>query len=539
MSPSIPRRSLLTGVAATAALSGWDPAFAQTPSGALRVGMTSSAVPLSNGCPDQGAEGQRFMGITLYDQLVSWDLSRSDVASKLRPCLATEWKPDPGNQKRWLFSIRPGVKFHDGKTLTAADLVFSYDRAFKHDAEWFDSRASGQVSLRIPTLAAWGAEGDNMFWMETSIVDSTIPFGVTWVGITHRGAWEKAGKDWNAYLDHPVGTGPWKMRSYVLRERAVLERNADYWETARIPKCATLTLMPIPEATTRVAALRSGQIDFAEAPPPDAVPSLRGAGFQIMTNVYPHNWTWHLSMIDGSPWRDLRVRKAINLAVDRAGMKELLGGLMVEGQGLVTKESPWYGKPDFKLTHDPDAAKKLLADAGYGPSKPLQFKVGISTSGSGQMQPLPMNEFLQQNLQEVGVKVDFEVFDWNALIDVWHAGAKSPLSRGVSAINFTYFAGDPYSAFIRLLKSSLAAPVGANWGYFDDPAYDELFAEVYRTFDPAELDALLSRIHARIVDDALFIFVAHDLNPRALSPNVKGFVQAQSWFQDLTPISMA
>jgi ABC-type transport system substrate-binding protein len=534
----IARRSLLGGSAAVAVLSGFDPAFAQTPSGDLRVGMTASAVPLSNGCPDQGAEGQRFMGITLYDQLVSWDLSRSDVPSKLRPCLATSWKPDPGNDKRWLFTLREGVKFHDGKVLDAGDLVFSFDRAFKKDAPWFDPRASGQVGLRIPTLAAWGADGDHTFWMETSIVDSTIPFGVTWVGITHRGAWEKAGRDWNAYLDHPVGTGPWKLRSFVVRERAVLERNADYWETARIPKCATLTLLPIPEPNTRVAALRSGQIDFAEAPPPDAVPSLKAAGFQITTNVYPHNWTWHLSMVDGSPWRDLRVRKAINLAVDRAGMKELLGGLMVEGQGLVTKQSAWYGNPDFKLTHDPDAAKKLLADAGYGPGKPLQFKVGISSSGSGQMQPLTMNEFLQQNLQEIGVKVDFEVFDWNALIDVWHAGAKSPNIRGVSAINFTYFAGDPYSAFVRLLKSSLAAPVGANWGYFNDPAYDEMFAEVYRTFDPAALDALLSRIHARIVDDALFIFVAHDLNPRALSAHVKGFVQAQSWFQDLTPITV-
>ncbi len=534
---STTRRSVMRNAAAIAVLTGWDPALAQTPSGHLRVGMTASAIPLPNGCPDQGAEGQRFMGITLYDQLVSWDLSRSDVASKLRPCLATDWKPDPANAKRWIFTLRQGVKFHDGKTLTAADVAFSFDRAFKRDAAWFDPRASAQVSLRIPTLESWGAEGESTFWVQTRIVDSTVPFGVTWVGITHRAAWEAAGNDWNAYLDRPVGTGPWKMAVFKPRERCVLNRNAEYWEAARIPKCADLTLLPIPEANTRVAALRAGQVDFIEAPPPDSIDSLKSAGFQIYTNTYPHNWTWHLSMVEGSPFRDLRVRKAINLAVDRAGMKELLGGLMLEGQGLVTKSNPWYGKPTFALTHDPEAAKKLLTEAGYGPAKPLQFKVGISTSGSGQMQPLTMNEFLQQNLQEIGVKVEFEVFDWNALIDVSHAGAKSPLGRGVAAINFTYFAGDPYSAFIRLLKSSLAAPVGQNWGYFDDPSYDELFAEIYKTFDPVALDVLLGRVHARIVDDALFIFVAHDLNPRALAAHVKGFTQAQSWFQDLTPIT--
>ena len=155
------------------------------------------------------------------------------------------------------------------------------------------------------------------------------------------------------------------------------------------------------------------------------------------------------------------------------------------------------------------------------------------------MQPLPMNEFIQQNLKDVGIEVDFEVMDWNSLIDVWHAGAKSPTSRGCTAINFSYAAMDPYSAFIRLLKSSLAAPNGANWGFFSDPALDAMFDQVYATIDPAKQDALLRTIHEKIVDDALFLFAAHDLNPRTLSPKVHGFVQAQSWFQDLTPISLS
>jgi ABC-type transport system substrate-binding protein len=521
-----------------ATYAGLDTTQAQTPSGALRVGMTASAVPLSNGCPDQGGEGQRFMGITLYDQLVMWNLSSFDKPAVLIPGLATSWTRD-ASQKRWTFAIRPGVKFHDGKTLTADDVVFSFDRALKKDAPWYDIRAAGQISSRLPTVASWGADGDGTFWVETSIQDSTLPYSLTWLGITHKGAWEAAGKSWDTYLDHAVGTGPWKLRSFAVRERCVMDRNPDYWDQARVPKCSSLTLLPLPEANTRVAALRSGQIDFAEAPPPDAVPSLKAAGFAVITNSYPHNWTWHLSMIEGSPWRDIRVRKAVNLAVDRAGMKELLGGLMLEGAGLLPVGHPWHGNPSFKLVHDPAAAKQLLADAGYGPGKPLSLKIGISTSGSGQMQPLPMNEFLQQNLADVGVKVDFEVMDWNSLIDVWHAGAKSPVSRGVQGINFTYAAIDPYSAFIRLLKSDLTPPKGNNWGFFADPAYDALFDQVYQTFDPAQQDALLAKIHEKIVDDALFIFVAHDLNPRALSPHVKGFVQAQSWFQDLTPISIA
>ena len=131
------------------------------------------------------------------------------------------------------------------------------------------------------------------------------------------------------------------------------------------------------------------------------------------------------------------------------------------------------------------------------------------------------------------------MFDWNSLIDVWHAGAKSPTSRGCTAINFSYAAQDPYSAFTRLLKSSLAAPAGANWGFYADPAMDAMFEQVYTEFDSAKQDTILRTIHEKIVDDALFLFAAHDLNPRTLSPKVHGFVQAQSWFQDLTPIRLS
>ncbi len=261
----------------------------------------------------------------------------------------------------------------------------------------------------------------------------------TWVGITHRGAWEAAGRNWDTYLNKAVGTGPWKLQTFAIRERAVLLRNPDYWDTKRVAKSAQLILLPMPDSSTRVAALRANQANFIEAPPPDAVDSLKAAGFAILTNAYPHNWTWHLSKVAGSPWADIRLRKALNLAVDRAGLKTLLNGLMLEGAGLVPPSSPWHGTPSFKLAFDPDQAKSLLAEAGYSVAKPLKTKIAISSSGSGQMQPLPMNEFIQENLKDVGILVDFEVFDWNALIDVWHARrenrrAPAAAPRSISAM---------------------------------------------------------------------------------------------------------
>lgn len=541
MHSSLSRRHLFGGGAALglAAVLPYDLAQAQTPSGNLRVGMTASAVPLPNGMPDQGAEGHRFMGITIYDHLVTWDLSISDRPAPLRPGLATAWRVDPANPKRWIFTIREGVKFHDGKILTAEDVVFSYNRAFKNDAPEFDPRGSAQVRGRMPTLVNWYAEGPNTFIVETRTVDSLVPYGATWTGITHRAAWEAAGRDNDKFLQQPVGTGPFKLESFNIRERAILTRNADYWDAARVPKVARVTLLPLPEANTRVAALRSGQVDFIEAPPPDAIPSLRQAGFNIVMNQYGHNWTWHFNRKEGSPWNDVRVRRGANLAIDRAGMKEMLGGTMAEGGGLVPVGGPWNPVRSPRLTYDQAAAKRLLAEAGITPRTPLRTKVAISSSGSGQMQVLAMNEALQQQLKEVGIEVTFEVFDWNSLLGTWREGAGAASSRGCDAINVSYTALDPYTSIVRLVKSDLAPPVANNWGFFNDPAYDSLITRIYETFDITAQDALVKELHDKVLDDALFLFVAHDMNPRAMSSKVHGFVQAQSWFQDLTPISMS
>ena len=136
MTLTIGRRGLLGGAAGALAAGAlpYDLALAQgTPTTTLRVGMTASAVPLANGVPDQGGEGHRFMGITLFDQLVQWDLTKFDGPAVQRPGLATAWTIDPANPRRWIITLREGVKFHDGKVMDANDVVFSYNRAFKND----------------------------------------------------------------------------------------------------------------------------------------------------------------------------------------------------------------------------------------------------------------------------------------------------------------------------------------------------------------------------------------------------------------------
>jgi ABC-type transport system substrate-binding protein len=93
--------------------------------GTLTVGMTAGDLPVTTGNPDQGFEGYRFVGYNLYDSLALWDLSKPDKATDIKPGLATEWHIDEGDNKRWIFNLRHGVKWHDGCDFTADDVVWN------------------------------------------------------------------------------------------------------------------------------------------------------------------------------------------------------------------------------------------------------------------------------------------------------------------------------------------------------------------------------------------------------------------------------
>ncbi len=263
--------------------------------GTLRIAMTAADIPLTTGQTDNGGEGQRFMGYTVYDALINWDLSSATKPSDLAPGLALSWGLDPADTTKthWILKLRPDVHFHDGSEFTADAAVWNFDKLLKTDSPQYDPRQSAQGKSRIPAIASYRAIDKLTLEIVTKAPDATLPYQVAWILMSSPANWEKLGKSWEAVAKTPSGTGPWKLATWVPRERAELVPNPDYWDKARVPKLDKLILIPMPEVNARVAALRSGQVDWIEAPSPDAVKSLVGAGFKIVTNAYPHNWTWH------------------------------------------------------------------------------------------------------------------------------------------------------------------------------------------------------------------------------------------------------
>ena len=505
-----------------------------------RYGISMADIPLTTGQPDRGAGAYQFTGHTIYDPLIAWEANIATRPGKLTPGLATEWKVDAKDSKVWRFTLRKGVKFHDGSDFKADAVVWNLDKVLNDKSPQFDAKQAAQVKPRIPSIASYKKVDDYTVEITTKDTDALFPYQLPWFLIGSPAQWEKLGKDWAKVATQPSGTGPFRLDKLVPRERAELVKNAGYWDKNRIPKTDRVVLVPIPDAVTRANALLNGQVDIIETPPPDMLPQLAAGKFKIVQNVTPHVWPYHFSTQPGSPWTDIRVRKAANLAIDRAAIVKLLGGQAVAAKGQLDASSPWFGKPTFELKYDLPAARALMAQAGYSQAKPLKAKIIIAQGGTGQMLSLPMNEYIQQSLAEVNIQVEFQVVELENLYLHWRAGAKADMNagKGITAINLGYVTADPFYALTRFAYGKYMAPNGVNWGGYDNPKVNEAIDQIRASFDTKVQDKLLAFVHQQMVDEALMMWVVHDTNPHAMSPKVKQFTQAQHWFQDLTTIGM-
>ncbi len=506
----------------------------------LRIAMTAADIPTTTGMPNNGFEGMRFLGYPIFEGLVLWDLTHADRLASLRPGLAESWEQAPDDKKTWIFHLRRGVKFHDGTDFSADAVIWNLDRYFKSDSPQYEAAAAGMTRTRVPLLASYKKIDDSTVALTTTKPASYFPSMVVYVLFTSPASFETAGHDWGRVAALPAaGTGPFRITQVVQRQSVSLARWDGYWDAGRKAKVDAVVLLPVPEASTRLAALRSGQVDWIEVPPPDGIPSLKEAGFTISTNSYPHVWPWFYNIgAPNSPFKDVRVRQALNYCIDRAALAALLNGTAEPAIGWLKPNDPVFGKPANRYGFDPAKGKALLAEAGYTAQKPLSFKVMISNSGSGQMVPLPMNELLQENLKQAcGVEVAFDVTEWQVLLTAARMAADNPELHGAMALNVSSPSTD-IGMMARYFAAANASPAGSNFEQWKDDKFEAALDTLGEATDEATIQAAFSAAHERLVDNPPWLYIVHDLNPRALSKNVHGFVSPQSWFIDLTLISL-
>ncbi len=504
----------------------------------LRIAMTASDIPSTTGMPNNGFEGMRFMGFPIFEGLIAFDLTTTGPV-KLVPGLAEKWEQDPADKKTWVFHLRKGVKFHDGSVFDADAVIWNMERFWNKDAPQFEPAATGITRARLPLLKSYKKIDDSTVSFTTTIDASFFQWMVPYLLFASPTAWEKGGKEWGKVQLAPAGTGPFQITSVVQRQSVTLVKNKDYWDPKRMPKVDKVLLLPIPEANTRLAALRAGQVDWIEVPPPDGIPSLKQAGFVLSTGSYPHVWPWIFNMAaKDSPLKDVRVRQALNYCIDRSAIVGLLNGTAEPSVGWLKPSDPEFGHPKNLYTFDAAQGKKLLAEAGFDDKKPLSIKVMVSTSGSGQMLPLPMNEALQENLKSacnVDVKVD--AVEWQVLLNVGRVEPDSKQLNGAMALNVSSPSSDA-GAMYRYFAAANFSPNGFNFPQWKDDEFEADFKMLGDATDEATYTKYYAAAHERLVDNPPWLYIVHDLNPRAFSKKVKGFVSPQSWFVDLTMVDL-
>jgi peptide/nickel transport system substrate-binding protein len=468
----------------------------------------------------QGYEGFRFVGYQLYDALTTHDLKQSDEIPALKPALATSWSADAA-ATTWTFKLRTGVTFTDGTPWNADAAVFNFNRYIDPKSPYASPALQATAATYMPPIKSVKKVDDATIRITTKAPDSHLPEDLS---VAFMASPTAAGKGAEEFAAHPVGTGPFKFSSMTQGQSLTLVPNADYWGGA--PKVDKLVLKPIPEATARIAALRSGAVNWIEYPTPDDVASLQQAGFQILSNSYDHLWPWVLN-VAAKPWSDVRVRQAANFAIDRDAMAENLlhGTAEVAGQ-VAPRANTAYDPANDLYTHDVAKAKKLLSDAGY----PNGFTTTVEypTSGSGNMIPGPMNEALQKDLAAVGITVKLKPVEWSTMLAQYISG---DFPAGVDAMNASLtFQQESF------WSQAFASTGPLNIGHYENAKVDALLGEAQKTVGAAARADLYRQASALITQDAPWLFVVNDRNPRALASSVHGFVEPKSWFVDLTPV---
>ena len=190
----------------------------------------------------------------------------------------------PADKTKWVFKLRQGVKFHDGSDLKADAVVWNVEKVLKKDATHFAPDQIGVTVSRMPTLVSARKIDDYTVELTTKEPDSFLPINLTNLFMASPAHWQKkydalasvtdpaerAKQAWAAFAADASGSGPFKMAKFTPRERVEYVKNANYWDPARKPKIDRVVLVPMPEASARTAALLSGQVDWIEAPAPDA-----------------------------------------------------------------------------------------------------------------------------------------------------------------------------------------------------------------------------------------------------------------------------
>ncbi len=470
--------------------------------GSLKFGIWQSPDTLDPGFGGLVASG--YVMNQIFEPMI-WHRPGLQPDQEFFGGLAESWEISP-DAKVYTLHLRRGVKFHDGTPLTAEAVKVSYDHIVDPNTK---SRAAitalgpydhteivDELTARVVFKEPNGAFLNNL----------ASPL----FSLSSPAALQTYGADYGL---HPVGTGPFVFKEWVQNDHITVVRNPDYaWASAAVktqgpPALDELTFRIIPDAATRVNALKTGEIDLAENLPPQDIMGFQQDGSFVLFNA-PVTGMPYSVMVNATkaPTDDLRVRQALQHATSQETIVEALyAGVYEPAHNVFLPPTLGYDAAlDTMYPYDPEKAKALLDEAGWmmngdarekdGEQLKLNF-INIANFGFDDISLL-----LQAQFQEIGIQTDISAQSFPTVGETYNTG-------GHHLADFFYYADDPY--FMRALYGCDQIASGFNWMHYCNPDLDALVQEGNATADAESRAAIYARA-AKIVMEAAVVIPIYE-----------------------------
>jgi len=503
-------RLWFVAVLALALMSGAAPARAGDPQGQLTWGVHVTLAPTwFDPAETPGLITPYMVLYALHDAM-----AKPMPGQPLAPSLAESWSASE-DALSYEFVLRQGVKFHNGDPVTAEDVKFSFERYRGASAKMLHDRVAAVETpdarhIRFKLKQPWPD-------FLTFYVTST---GAGW--IVPKKYVEQVGED--GFKRAPVGAGPYKFVSFTPGQELVLEAFGQYWR--KTPNVRRLVLRSIPDESTRLAALKRGEVDIVysiRAELAEELQRTKGLTLKPAVNIGMY-WLYFPDQWDAkSPWHDPRVRRAATLAIDYAAINQAitLGHSRVTGS-IIPDTFEFFWKPPVP-TYDPAKARALLAEAGY----PNGFDAGEYNCDGAYAD---LGEAVLNNLQEVGIRAKLRPLERAAFFKGY---AEKTLKNIVQAQSGAFG-----NAATRL--EAFVANGGA-YVYGSYPDIDALFREQAAELDHAKREATLHKIQQLVHEKTIYAPVWQQAFLSGIGPRVKesglGLIPSYTYsgpYEDLT-----